>query len=122
MDRKVIIHPEDSIRSLMSLIDAVRDSEHKIYLLIDEYDTAVNQAIKNDNEDLISHLRNDTGILSVFNRLFNAVKWAKSDNTIDRVFITGMTLPLFRSHRYRRIPLGLERFYEWVQHCNAYHP
>jgi hypothetical protein len=95
-------------RSLTSLIDAVRDSEYPIYLLIDEYDTSVNQAIKNNNEDLVNHLRNETGILSVFRRLFNTVKLAKSNNTIDRVFITDMTSLDSIFNIYKCSPLGFE--------------
>lgn len=91
LSRETRVDEDDAVASLHSLVNSVKASDYKLYLLIDEYDTSVNEAIKVNNKGLVDHLRNDTGILSLFRRLFSAVKAATSDGAIDRIFLTGMT-------------------------------
>jgi len=65
------------------------NTNFKLYLLVDEYDTSVNDIIKSRNKDLLNYLKDKS--LSSFQRLFSGVKNCLADSTLAHVFITGVT-------------------------------
>ncbi|MDG4552428.1 MAG: AAA family ATPase [Candidatus Contendobacter sp.] len=86
---RVDLDPDNGLASFQSLLSAVSQTPHKLYLLIDEYDNFA-------NEVMISPLRGahryeelveGEGIIKT---LFKAVKSGASHG-IDRVFITGVS-------------------------------
>jgi hypothetical protein len=88
---KIEIEPNNAISSFQSLLTAVLLSQHKLYLLIDEYDNFANEVMMGDHE--LSKSRYDA-LLSgegVLRALFKAVKSAASGRGLERVFITGVS-------------------------------
>ncbi|OUD13353.1 AAA family ATPase [Thioflexithrix psekupsensis] len=81
---------DDAAASFWSLINAVKASNHKLYLFIDEYDNFANEvmASKVHNNDRYADLVYGEGILK---SLFKNVKAAAAGNGLDRVFITGVS-------------------------------
>ena len=83
---------EDAFRSLDRLLDAIRRTPYRLYLLIDEYDNFANEVLTADRgayEDLV---HSD----GPFKYLFKWVKAAIGRKGIDRLFITGVS-PLVMS-------------------------
>jgi len=85
-----IIKNNNAIGSLEALFQLVHHKEYSIYLLVDEYDTSVNEVITKNQGDLFEYLKNDSGPVSSFKRLFGCVK-NYFNRGVDRVFITGVT-------------------------------
>ncbi|RKZ42392.1 MAG: AAA family ATPase [Gammaproteobacteria bacterium] len=88
---KIEIEPNNAISSFQSLLTAVFLSQHKLYLLIDEYDNFANEVMMGNHE--LSKSRYDAllsgeGVLRV---LFKAIKSATSGRGLERVFITGVS-------------------------------
>lgn len=77
---------ENSIKALMQ---NVKESQHRIYLIIDEYDNFSNTLLSY-NEEGYRTLTHGTGFFRLF---FNCLKDATTDNSpaISRMFITGVT-------------------------------
>lgn len=71
------------------LMDLVKKSEHRIYLIIDEYDNFANTLLSYDEEGY-RKLTHGTGFFRLF---FNCLKDATTDNepAIARMFVTGVT-------------------------------
>jgi hypothetical protein len=84
-----IIYEEDPVSSLSNLVRAISNTNYKLYLLVDEYDTSVNDIIKSQNKDLLNYLKDKS--LSSFQRLFSGVKNCLTESTLAHVFITGVT-------------------------------
>lgn len=84
------IHDDDAIASLDSLANAVQNSNHSIYLLIDEYDNFANDVLMQDHSDEQRYrdLLQGEGVLKT---LFKAIKGNASEGKISRVFITGVS-------------------------------
>lgn len=76
----------DAFRSLMG---QVKSSDHRIYLIIDEYDNFANTLLSYSEAGYIK-LTHGTGFFRLF---FNQIKEATTDNNsaITRMFITGVT-------------------------------
>lgn len=72
-----------------ALMLAVKKSQHRIYLIIDEYDNFSNTLLSYDEEGY-KKLTHGTGFFRLF---FNCLKAATTDNSsaITRMFITGVT-------------------------------
>ncbi|MEM6405490.1 MAG: AAA family ATPase [Pseudomonadota bacterium] len=90
LQRPVILQ-EDAIASLRSLLNAVEQSDHKLYLLIDEYDNFANEIAMGSRQHSKTHyegLLQGEGLLKT---LFKAVKAAASGRGLERVFITGVS-------------------------------
>lgn len=82
---------DDALASFDSLLSAVAQSEHKLYLFIDEYDNFANEVMMGQQagsrkryDDLVS----GEGLLKT---LFKNVKAAGGGAGLDRVFITGVS-------------------------------
>jgi hypothetical protein len=88
LERQVEIDREDALISFQSLVAAVEASDHKLYLLIDEYDNFA-------NEVLVSHQQGGqrydelVGGEGAIKTLFKAIKSAAAGGGLERVFITG---------------------------------
>ncbi|MFN0120593.1 MAG: AAA family ATPase [Blastocatellia bacterium] len=85
------VTPGDALASFQSLLTAVRQTGHHLYLLIDEYDNFANEilmgATGTGKDRYLSLLRGE-GILKT---IFKNIKIAASGGGLDRVFITGVT-------------------------------
>ncbi|OQY26824.1 MAG: AAA family ATPase [Candidatus Cloacimonetes bacterium 4572_55] len=98
LNRPIKINPTNAISSFQSLLNAVRLSSHRLYLLVDEYDNFANEVMmsrrKNkyqenkDKEDRYESLLYGEGALKT---LFKAVKAGAAGWGVDRVFITGVS-------------------------------
>jgi len=86
----VCIEPEDAIASLQSLLSAVSQTPHKLYLLIDEYDNFANEVMVSrlHGTDRYQELVEGEGTIKTF---FKAVKDGAEGRGIDRVFMTGVS-------------------------------
>ncbi len=85
------LHPHNALSSFESLLEAVRATPHKLYLLIDEYDNFANEVLMADrsgSQDRYQTLLQGEGL---FKTVFKAVKAAAGGLGLDRVFITGVS-------------------------------
>ncbi|MBV7331040.1 AAA family ATPase [Chloroflexi bacterium TSY] len=85
------IHPTNATSSFWSAISAVRQSGHKLYLLIDEYDNFANEVLmggRPTSQDRYEALVFGEG---EFKALFKAVKAAMAGRGLDRTFIVGVS-------------------------------
>lgn len=80
----------DASGSFQSVMDAVKNSGHGIYLLIDEYDNFANEVLVHDvgNRQRYADLLESEGIVKT---LFKIIKAGASEGKIARVFITGVS-------------------------------
>ncbi len=91
LDYEIKLDEDNALRSLQSLLVAVRMSRHKLYLLIDEYDNFANEVLMagfSDSQQRYENLVKGEGLLKT---LFKAVKDGTEGRGIDRVFITGVS-------------------------------
>lgn len=81
---------EDALASFASLLNAVKNSGHTVYLLIDEYDNFANEVLVHDagNAKRYYDLLESEGIVKT---LFKVIKGSVSEGKISRVFITGVS-------------------------------
>ncbi|MFZ4791362.1 MAG: AAA family ATPase [Candidatus Competibacteraceae bacterium] len=90
LGQRVEIEPDDAITSLQSLLTAVSQTPHKLYVLIDEYDNFANEVMisplhgTNRYEELVQ----GEGTIKTF---FKAIKDGAEGRGIDRVFLTGVS-------------------------------
>ena len=85
----VSIREEDAIDSFGSLLTAIQFSEHRLYLLIDEYDNFANEVLMTgQKQEYYEALLYGEGLLKT---IFKAVKAAAGGQGLDRVFITGVS-------------------------------
>ncbi|MDX8393658.1 MAG: AAA family ATPase, partial [Mariprofundales bacterium] len=82
----VEIEPQNAIASFYSLINTVRHSSLKLYLLIDEYDNFTNELMMGGGE--YTSLVHGEGAVRA---IFKAVKAAAAGMGLERVFITGVS-------------------------------
>ena len=86
------IDKDNAIASLRSVLGAVQQTSHKLYLLIDEYDNFANEIVMGSSLELgkrrYQELLQGEGILKT---VFKAVKAAAAGRGLDRVFITGVS-------------------------------
>ncbi|QTA77982.1 AAA ATPase-like domain-containing protein [Desulfonema limicola] len=91
LPEKVSLDWSNAINSINELITITQMSDHKIYLLIDEYDNFANQVmmgIRREKHELYEALVHEEGPLRT---LFKAVKASASESVFDRIFITGVS-------------------------------
>ena len=87
--RDLDIIPEDAVVSLSSLLRRVRQENHHLYLLIDEYDNFANDVLMaGRKQEYYEALLYGEGLLKT---VFKAVKAAAGGQGLDRVFITGVS-------------------------------
>ena len=85
------LHPTNAIRSLQSVLAAIKATPYKLYLLIDEYDNFANEVMmagKSNSRDKYETLIQGEGALKA---VFKAVKAGTKGLGIDRIFITGVS-------------------------------
>ncbi len=87
LGHKVTLHEDDALRSLQSVLVAVRRSPYRLYLLIDEYDNFANEVMVASTERYEALVRGE-GVLKT---VFKAVKDGVGGLGIERVFITGVS-------------------------------
>ncbi len=83
---------EDAFSNLELLLDLIRQTPYRLYLLIDEYDNFANEVLTADQEAYEDLVHSD----GPFKYLFKWVKAAMAGRGIDRLFITGVS-PLVMS-------------------------
>ena len=90
LSHPVCIEPDDAIASLQSLLSAVSQTPHKLYLLIDEYDNFANEVMVSrlHGTNRYQELVEGEGTIKTF---FKAVKDGAEGRGIDRVFMTGVS-------------------------------
>jgi hypothetical protein len=87
----IVLDTNNALRSFQSLLTAVEQSPHRLYLLIDEYDNFANEVLMGgppQGSSRYTELLYGEGILKT---LFKAVKSAGSGLGLDRAFITGVS-------------------------------
>jgi len=89
LPKNIHIEPEDAIDSFLSLLNAVRQTPYRLYLLIDEYDNFANEVMMATGKMTPNRyaLLSGEGSLKA---LFKAVKSASRGRGLERVFITGV--------------------------------
>ncbi|MCP4698450.1 MAG: AAA family ATPase [Gammaproteobacteria bacterium] len=83
------IYPDNALASFQSLVSAVRQTSHPLYLLIDEYDNFANEVVMNAESG-----GNKQTLLSgedTLKALFKLVKSAAAGRGLERVFIVGIS-------------------------------
>ena len=83
--------PEDALASFQSLLNAIQQTGHPLYLLIDEYDNFANELMirhRPAEESRYQALLSGEGVMKA---LFKSVKAAASGQGLKRVFITGVS-------------------------------
>ncbi len=83
-------HPTNGLRSFRSVLAAVSQTPHRLYLLIDEYDNFANEVLasRDRGEERYNALVGGEGIIKT---VFKAVKAAAGGRGLDKVFITGVS-------------------------------
>ncbi|MGH8717006.1 MAG: AAA family ATPase, partial [Burkholderiales bacterium] len=84
------INEQDALASFQSLLSAVRLTDHRLYLLIDEYDNFANEILmggQSAGRQRYESLLRGEGTLKT---VFKAVKAASAGEGLDRAFITGV--------------------------------
>ncbi len=92
---EIEIYPDDAQASFQSLLLAVRQTSHKLYLLIDEYDNFANELMMSGevSKERYKALVYGEGCLKA---LFKVVKSATKGLGLDRAFITGVSPVVMR--------------------------
>ncbi|MBK5941986.1 AAA family ATPase [Halochromatium roseum] len=99
------IHPDNALSSWRSLLVAVQQTPHKLYLLIDEYDNFANEVLmarRDGSQSRYEVLLYGEGLLKT---VLKAVKAAAGGMGLDRVFITGVS-PIVLSDMTRGYNVG----------------
>lgn len=84
---EISIYPEDSVVSFGALLSAIKETDIKLYLLIDEYDNFANEVMMGQKQ-FYEGLLHGEGLLKT---VFKAIKSAASGQGLDKVFITGVS-------------------------------
>ena len=87
----VRIDDRDTLSSFRSLLDAVQQTGHPLYLLIDEYDNFANELMmghRNTEESRYQAILSGEGCMKA---LFKTIKAAAGGQGLERVFITGVS-------------------------------
>ncbi|MCP4109803.1 MAG: AAA family ATPase [Desulfobacteraceae bacterium] len=87
---EITVNAGNAQDSFQSMLTAVQQTDHKLYLLIDEYDNFANEVMmgREIGEDRYKALVHGEGCLKA---LFKAVKSATEGEGLDRTFITGVS-------------------------------
>ncbi len=83
------LHTFQDTESLLStLMSIVRPSGHKLYVLIDEYDTFANSLLTAGGDDLYSQVVDRSGFIRTF---YRTLKMGTRSGAVGRIFITGVS-------------------------------
>jgi hypothetical protein len=91
---EIVIHPNNAISTIASLLGAIKNNETSIFLLIDEYDNFANELML--NKTISNTNENDPYTLFVkkdgpLKTLFKALKSGTNRDGFDKTFITGVS-------------------------------
>jgi len=89
--KNIPIDTEDAIISFLSLLNAVRQTPYRLYLLIDEYDNFANDLMMGKGQINPEHYKTLLSTEGSLKAFFRAVKSASSGRGLERVFITGVS-------------------------------
>ena len=78
---------ENATGTLQNVLARIRQTPHKLYLLIDEYDNFVNEVMAVDTDTYQALFEND----GPFKELFKSIKSGTEGRGIERVFATGVS-------------------------------
>lgn len=95
LEYEILLDPDNAIRSLQSVLSAIRHSSSKLYLLIDEYDNFANEILM--SSQAMSTQRYEALLYGegVLKTVFKAIKAASAGQGLARVFITGVAPIVF---------------------------
>ena len=82
-----ILAEADASTAIQNLFTALTGSDHRIYLLIDEYDHFTNQLIGPD----LRHFQEIVTGTGYVRKFYETIKNATGDGTVERIFITGVS-------------------------------
>ena len=88
LQSKIEIDPASAINSFESLLSCIKQTPHKLYLFIDEYDNFANELMARRKEDKYFDMTGLDGFLKTF---FKSLKSATKGMGLDRMFLTGVT-------------------------------
>jgi len=91
LQHEIIIDPTDAISSFESLLTAVKQSGHRLYLLIDEYDNFANELMMGHHQESPSRYETLLSGEGIVKTLFKAVKFGAGGRGLERVFVTGVS-------------------------------
>ena len=91
LKRKIRIDPNNAISSFESLLTAVKQSGHRLYLLIDEYDNFANELMIGHHKETPSRYETLLSGEGIVKTLFKAVKSAGGGRGLERTFVTGVS-------------------------------
>ncbi len=88
-DEKAVMEGDDAKELLDNLFLAVRkaDTQHRIYLLIDEYDHFTNELIGRD----LHHFEEIVTGTGYVRKFYETIKTATGQGTVERIFMTGVS-------------------------------
>ena len=90
----IIVNPNDGVSSFKSLCNFAKNRKQKLYVLIDEYDTQMNNLLKAQNSPIMQSLsarnQDDDSKMSSFRRFFSQLKISHGRDSNLRSFITGV--------------------------------
>jgi len=87
----VQIDPQDALASFQSLLNAVQQTGHPLYLFIDEYDNFANELLMGRRDAEGSRYQALLSGEGCMKALFKTIKMAASGQGLGRVFVTGVS-------------------------------
>ena len=87
---EVVVREDNAIASFQSLLAAISQTPHRLYLLIDEYDNFANEVLVSHQQGA-GRYQELVGGEGAIKTLFKAIKDAAEGRGLDRVFITGVS-------------------------------
>jgi hypothetical protein len=90
LKREIRIDPNNAVSSFESLLTAVKQSGHRLYLLIDEYDNFANELMIGHHKETPSRYETLLSGEGIVKTLFKAVKSAGGGRGLERTFVTGV--------------------------------
>ncbi|GAB4410500.1 MAG: ATP-binding protein [Bacteroidia bacterium] len=87
LDPDKILAEEDASNSIQNLFTALTGTDHRIYLLIDEYDHFTNQLIGPD----LRHFQEIVTGTGYVRKFYESIKTATGQGTVERIFMTGVS-------------------------------
>ena len=87
LKQDIVLQHDNGLVALHSIVDAVRQQDKALYLLIDEYDNFANEVMMARQSDYPTLVHGE-GILKT---IFKTIKGLSGGQGIDRVFITGVS-------------------------------
>jgi hypothetical protein len=88
---EIRINPTNALDSFQSLLTAIRQTDHALYLLIDEYDNFANEVMMANREFPQNRYKTLVYGEGCLKALFKVVKSATAGEGLDRAFITGVS-------------------------------